>query len=229
MKFKKNRNNEVVVIGIGKLGIEIIRSLYRMNKYYIIAIDSVEANVEEVREYADTLIIGNVTEEDFLDEIGIENAEFFIVAIGDDVKSSILVSSLLKDKFDGKVIVRSEERIHRKILKKLGISTIINPHFDSAAKIVMELSITGISMSMEDFEINAVDDNISWTKISLPKKYEGKIVKDLDLPKGILLMTYKRDGVSKVPRGETKLEKGDDIHIIGENKNLMKWIQNIEE
>ncbi len=231
MKFKKNKKDEVVVIGIGKLGSEIIKNISKLNRYYIIAIDEKEENLEEISEFANATIVGNAAEEEFLNEVGIANAQYFIVAIGDNIQSSLLISSVLKDKFDGKVIVRSEDKIHRNILKKLGISTIINPNVDSANQIAFELSNKEIDSTLNEFEIRGINESISYSRIKVPKQFYGLEVKDLELPPNILIMMHESDetGKSKIVNAQTKLEENESIYLIGENKNLIKFLETVDK
>ncbi len=231
MKFKKYKKEEVVVIGMGKLGTEIVKNLSKLNRYYLIAIDEDQENLDEISEYANATIMGNAAEEEFLNEVGIANAQYFIVAIGDNIQSSLLISSVLKDKFDGKVIVRSEDKIHRNILKKLGISTIINPNVDSANQIAFELNNREIDTTLKEFEIRGINESISYSKIPVPKKFYGLEVKDLALPPNILIMMNEDEetGRSKIVNAETKLEEGEYIYLIGENKNLIKFLESIDK
>ncbi len=230
MNFKKkNKKEEIVVFGIGKLGVAILKSLSKENKYYLIAIDENEESAREAKDIADSILIGDATDEDFLEESGITNASIFIIAIGDDLQSSILISSLLLDKFDGRVIVRSENRVHRTILRKLGVNTIINPNIDSAQKIVNQLNFSKLQTSLKNFEIINIDESVSFAKMQTPKQFLNVPVKDLEIPKEILISLFVRDNTFKVVTGETILEEKDEIYIVGESKIINKVASTLNE
>ncbi len=230
MNFKKkNKKEEIVVFGIGKLGVAILKSLSKENKYYLIAIDENEESAREAKDIADSILIGDATDEDFLEESGITNASIFIIAIGDDLQSSILISSLLLDKFDGRVIVRSENRVHRTILRKLGVNTIINPNIDSAQKIVNQLNFSKLQTSLKNFEIINIDESVSFAKMQTPKQFLNVPVKDLEFPKEILISLFVRDNTFKVVTGETILEEKDEIYIVGESKIINKVASTLNE
>ncbi len=226
---KKNKKEEIVVFGIGKLGVAILKSLSKENKYYLIAIDENEESAREAKDIADSILIGDATDEDFLEESGITNASIFIIAIGDDLQSSILISSLLLDKFDGRVIVRSENRVHRTILRKLGVNTIINPNIDSAQKIVNQLNFSKLQTSLKNFEIINIDESVSFAKMQTPKQFLNVPVKDLEIPKEILISLFVRDNTFKVVTGETILEEKDEIYIVGESKIINKVASTLNE
>ena len=229
MKFGKRKKEEIAVFGIGKLGTEIIRNLALLNKYFIIAIDRNKNSLENVRGIADVLLIGDAAEEEFLDENGLADASYFIISIGDDLQSSILVSSIISDKYDGKLIVRSEDRIHRNILKKIGISTIINPNLDSAEKIAFELNVPELStvLNIENIEFRKLDENILFGKIMIPNQLWNKKIKDANVPKDILIAFYTRNKESHIADGETILRENDEISIMGNSKSIFKYLENM--
>ncbi len=224
----RKRKEEIVVFGVGKLGSAIIKNLYNLDKYFIIAIDEDQESLDEIKEFCNAAIQGDFTEEEFLENIGIENAKIFIVANGDNIQSSILVASILQDKFDGDIIVRAESRIHKNILKKLGITKIINPNIDSAQKISLEIEFPKKSSNLQDLEIVNFDERASFGKFTIPKEFVDKKVKDINIPKSILIALIVRDNFSKVVDGEAVLKENDIIYAVGDIKKLYKWFENLE-
>ena len=49
----------------------------------------------------------------------------------------------------------------------------------------------------------------------LPGHLDGKMVSELDLPDGVLILIIRRDENFIVPRGHTKLRSGDCLTLMG--------------
>ena len=72
----------VAVIGLGKFGFYIAKSLSRLN-VKVIAADNDEKKVQEISEYVDDAYIIDSTSKVALEEIGIYNLSTVIVSIGE--------------------------------------------------------------------------------------------------------------------------------------------------
>lgn len=84
------------VIGLGRFGGSICRSLVEQGME-VLAIDSDEERVNEYMSIATHAVIANSTDENALRQLGIRNFEHVIVAIGEDIQSSILTTLILKE------------------------------------------------------------------------------------------------------------------------------------
>ena len=79
----------VAVIGLGKFGFYIAKSLSRLD-VKVIAVDNDEKKVQEISEYVDNSYILDSTSKIALEEIGIYNLNTVIVSIGENIEASIL-------------------------------------------------------------------------------------------------------------------------------------------
>ena len=78
----------VLLIGLGRFGKHIAMSLNRLGAQ-VMAVDSVEARINEVLPYVTSAQIGDSTNAFFLESLGIRNYDACIVAIGGDFQSSL--------------------------------------------------------------------------------------------------------------------------------------------
>ena len=85
----------ILLIGLGRFGKNVALHLNQLG-HQVMAVDDVEERVEAVLPYVTNAQIGNSTNEDFLDSLGIRNFDVCIVAIGNDFQSSLETTSLLK-------------------------------------------------------------------------------------------------------------------------------------
>ena len=86
----------ILLIGLGRFGRHIARQLNQMG-HEIMAVDINEERVNKVLPFVTNAQIGNSTDAEFLDSLGIGNFDICFVAIGGDFQNSLETTSLLKD------------------------------------------------------------------------------------------------------------------------------------
>ena len=97
----------VLLIGLGRFGTHIAMQLARLN-HQIMAVDCNEERVNKVMPYVTNAQIGDSTDVDFLQSLGIGNFDVCIVAIGDSFQNSLETTSLLKELGAKLVVSRAE-------------------------------------------------------------------------------------------------------------------------
>lgn len=86
---------QYAVIGLGRFGTSVAHRLYTAGQE-VLGIDVNEERVENAELSVTHAIMADTTEEETLKSIGIRNFDCVIVAIGNDMQSSILTTLLLK-------------------------------------------------------------------------------------------------------------------------------------
>ena len=93
----------ILLIGLGRFGRHIAMHLNELG-HQVMAVDKVEERVDAVLPYVTNAQIGDSTNGEFLESLGIRNFDVCIVAIGNDFQSSLETTSLLKE-LGGKLIL----------------------------------------------------------------------------------------------------------------------------
>ena len=96
---------QYAVIGLGRFGISVARRLHEAGQE-VLGIDVNEERVEDAELYVTHAVVADSTDEKALTSIGIRNFDCVIVAIGNDMQSSILTVMILKDLGVKKVIAK---------------------------------------------------------------------------------------------------------------------------
>lgn len=125
---------KIVVFGLGNFGITIARTLVQ-NGAEVLGVDSNNDVVNSAKDYISFVVSGDVTQKEVLDLLQITDYDAAIVAIGQDMTSSILVSLFLKELKCRHIIARAISEDHAKILDKLGVDEVIFPERDIAVKL----------------------------------------------------------------------------------------------
>ncbi|HEB41647.1 MAG TPA: TrkA family potassium uptake protein [Candidatus Dependentiae bacterium] len=195
------------VIGLGRFGYQVATVLAD-NGMEVMAIDSNEEIVASIRDQVTHAICMRVTDEVSLQNIGVEEIDTVIVAMGESFAQSILITALLKKRLKTeKVITRAINDIHKDILKLVGADHIVLPEKEIGIRLADNLSspFTDLIRLTKDFWIS---------QIIAPKDFVGEKIIDLDL-----FQSYNIRCIGR--REEEKIIAIDPMYIIAENDKLI--------
>jgi trk system potassium uptake protein TrkA len=213
----------IAVIGLGKFGFYIAKSLSRLN-VKVIAVDNNECKVQEISEYIDNAFVIDSTNKHALEEVGIYNLETVIVSIGENIEASILTVMALKDLNNKNVIAKAITTIHGEILSKIGAFKVIYPEKIAGRMLVKKL-IDNITVEEID-----VSNSIKMIKLVACSNLIHKKISDIENEvKNFKVVSYKTEGNWSLNIDSNhKIRKDDLLVFLGESKNIKEFYQNIE-
>jgi trk system potassium uptake protein TrkA len=213
----------IAVIGLGKFGFYIAKSLSRLN-IKVIAVDNNECKVQEISEYIDNAFVIDSTNKHALEEVGIYNLETVIVSIGENIEASILTVMALKDLNNKNVIAKAITTIHGEILSKIGAFKVIYPEKVAGRMLVKKL-IDNITVEEID-----VSNSIKMIKLVACSNLIHKKISDIENEfKNFKVVSYKTEGNWSLNIDSNhKIKKDDLLVFLGESKNIKEFYQNIE-
>jgi trk system potassium uptake protein len=162
-----------IVIGLGYFGSTLAMNLTSQG-HEVIGIDNREEKVDEMKDSVSVVLEMDATNPNALKSLPLDDVDAVIVAIGEDIGSSVLALSILKNLAVNRLIGRAITPIHQNILIQLGIQEIVQPEEDSARKVSSMLQIKDAKSVMELNNENAI------AEISIPKKYIGHTLSSVD-------------------------------------------------
>ncbi len=210
---------EFAVIGLGRFGGSICEEL-SVEGMKVLAIDCDETKVNEFKDIATHAVIADSTDEKVLKELGINNVDHVIVAIGDDIQASILTTVILADMNVEKITVKAQSDYHEKILNKIGADHVVHPERDMGKKIAHSL----ISSNILDYL--DLSDDYSMVEVKSGKKMLGKSLIELDIRAkfGCNVVAIKHDKEMNVsPRANYQLQAEDVLIVIGADDDISKF------
>lgn len=131
---KVEHTGEVVVIGLGRFGSSLARTLAEMGEQVI----GIDTDPEIVAEHAPDLtqaIEADCTNHATLERLGIRNAVTAVVCIGTDIESSLLTTMALKDLGVKYIWAKAINDPHRRLLEGLGIHEVVAPESDMGQRV----------------------------------------------------------------------------------------------
>lgn len=208
----------VLLIGLGRFGRHIALQLDRLG-HEVMAIDHNEDNVNSVLDLVENAQIGDSTNEEFLESLGVRNFDVCIVAIGHDFQSSLETTSLLKELGAKLVVSRAERDVQAKFLLRNGADEVVYPEKQVAEWAAIRFTADHILDYIE------IDDGHAIFEVSVPESWQGKTVGQIEIRRkyNINIMGVKENGklnVSVTP--DTLLTADKTMLVLGEYKALQK-------
>jgi trk system potassium uptake protein TrkA len=212
---------QYAVIGLGWFGRSIVSSLREMG-YEVLAIDCNEERVKAVVEIATHAVQADATDEETLKELGIRNFDVVIVAIGQDIKASILVTLLVKELGVPFVVAKALSDLHGKVLDRVGADRVVFPERDMAVRVARNLE----SSKVLDYIELSPDYNI--VEVEAKPEYFGQTLTKLNLrgKHQISVMAIKRVNGEIIvgPGGETIIQAKDILVALGSKEKLRNLV-----
>lgn len=130
---------QFAVIGLGRFGSAASIELMKLGHSVL----GVDTNPKMVSQYADELthaVIADVVDRQALQELGLENYDLVLVAIGSDLEASLLCVVHLKSLNVKTIWVKATSHAQHLILNKLGVARIIHPEEEMGIRVAQTLS-----------------------------------------------------------------------------------------
>jgi trk system potassium uptake protein TrkA len=222
---------QFVVIGLGRFGSSIAQALSAMD-FDVLAIDKDESLVKAMEGVVSQAVVMDATDEKSLRELGVQEFDTAIVSMGETIEDSIMITLTLKELGVKQVIVKAQNDLHSRILKKVGADRITLPEREMAERLAQSLS------SPKIFDFIEVSDTHGIVEMVVPKKFANKTLTELNLREKyrVSVIAIKRklpysnpDGTTDFredfiigPGGADETISGDVLILLGRNEDLDK-------
>ena len=208
----------VLLVGLGRFGRHIAMKLGELN-HQVMAIDKFEDRVNAVLPYVTNAQIGDSTNEEFLESLGVGNYDVCIVAIGGDFQSSLETTSLLKELGAKLVVSRAERDVQAKFLRRNGADEVVYPEKQIASWTAIRYTADHIMDYIE------LDDDYAIFEVTIPENWIGKTIGQVDIRKKyrINIMALKSNGkMDLTVHSDTLLQNGETMLVLGNHKDIQK-------
>jgi trk system potassium uptake protein TrkA len=220
---------QFAVIGLGTFGTSVAKELHSKGAQ-VLVIDTNEEKVKDITSFVTQAVVADATEEKVLRSLGVADIDCAIVAIGESMESSIMITLLLKDMGVKSIVVKSTSSLHSKIVAKLGADKVIYPEYETAKKLAESLISPNI---LDEIELSQ-DYNI--VEMMAPDKFWGKTIRESEIRANfkVNVIAIKRrapiiteEGESDIkeeidiaPGGEFEIKENDILVLVGKEADL---------
>lgn len=207
-----------IVIGLGRFGAQVARELCKLG-CEVLAMDISSDLVSHVANDVTHAVTGDGQDKEVLRALGAREFDCGIVAIGNDLAASVLVTMNLKELGVPQVICKASDETHRRVLQKLGADRVIIPEQEHACRLARSLSNLNVLDYIE------LSEEYGIIEVPAPDVWNGKNLKELNVRAklGVNILAVRRDGKINVsPAAEFAIMTGDILVVLGDNTALKK-------
>lgn len=176
MKNKKSKNQQFAVIGLGRFGSTVAKTLFEKGEE-VLAVDIKEEVITEAHEYTTHAVVADVTDERTLRALGIENFDVVIIGIASDLEASVLCALTCKEIGVKKVIAKAENLKHKMVLERVGADEVVIPEMEMGEKMGARLANPLLH------DIMTISSKYSIIEMELPSSWAGSSLVTLDIRK----------------------------------------------
>lgn len=212
---------EFVVIGLGRFGGSIVRELI-LQGANVMAIDSSQERVDDFAQIATQAIVADTTDESVIKSLGLWNFEHVIVAIGEDIQSSILTTLILKELGVPQITAKANNDYHEKVLRKIGADFVVHPERDMGIRIANNMLSNNVLDYLE------LSDEHSIMEIRVSDRIAGRSLVDLDIRAkyDINIVGIKRgEEILISPSPTDPILIGDILLVIGADVDINRFMK----
>lgn len=208
----------ILLIGLGHFGKHIAIELNQLG-HEIMAVDEDEEKVNDVLPYVTSAQIGDSTDSDFLESLGIRNFDVCIVTMSGNFQNSLETTSLLKELGAEFVVSAAKRDVQEKFLLRNGADKVVYPEKQMAKWTAIRYTSDHILDYIE------VDDSYAIFEVQVPDNWIGKSIGKIDIRKkyNINILALKEYGnMNMAITPDTVLSSSITLLVLGDYKSLQK-------
>ena len=164
-----------------------------------------------------------------MSRVPFEDVSMAIVAIGDNIESSILTTAQLKRVGIPYIVARAVSDIHQQVLKQVGADEVVNIEIEEGQRIAQKL------ISPEVLDRISITESMSIAELYVPKNFVGESLAKLDLRKKLrvnivsirrIVLSVDEEGNPVkneeviFPEANEVLKESDLLLLVGKNEDI---------
>lgn len=211
------RNTQFAVLGLGRFGFGILETLYNEG-YDVLVADNDMTKVELASNFSTSAVQLDFRDESAMESLGLNNYDVVVIAIGEDLETSIMAALFAKEKGAGYVIAKAKNNTQKLVLEKIGVDRVVFPEKEMGSRIAINL----ITTSVIDY-IN-LSDKFGIAEVYPLKKWVGKNLRESNIraEHSINVVAIKKndDSIIVSPYADQVIEETDKLVIIAESSAI---------
>ena len=205
---------QVVVIGLGRFGSAVTKSLYNLG-HDVLAMDKDESRVQDIMGQATHALAGDATNEAILRELGINDYDAAVVAIGLDIVSNVMASVLLKTMGVPYVVSRAHNDLHKNTLERVGVDKVVHVESEMGVRLAHNMFNPNVQEYLE------LTPNFGVSKLRVPDRFADMSLKEMGFSSprdkyGLAVLAIQRgNDITLNPDPGERFKEGDWLLLAG--------------
>lgn len=207
------------VIGLGRFGVAASLELIHLG-HTVTGVDRDPKIVEKYVEELTQAVICDSSDESALRELDLANSEVVLVAIGEDMQSSLLCTLALKNLGVKEIWVKASTKAHHTIVSKLGVQRIIHPEEEMGIRVAQSLNYPMVNNYL------AIGHGIYVVEIHVKSALHDVSISQVlgDARGSVQTVLVKRDQSVLTDIQESFILKANDILLLCGSRAELKYI-----
>ena len=208
---------QVLVVGLGRFGSSVAQSLYNLG-HDVVAIDKDDHRVQEAIDKTTHALAADATNEAVLRELGVQEYDVSIVAIGSDIVASVMTSVLLITIGVPYIVSRAHNDLHGNTLNRIGVDKVVHAEAEMGVRIAHSLFNPNVQEYLE------VAPNFGISKMKIPDRFVDMSLKELGFSNprdryglAVLAVSHGND-ITLNPDADDRLHAGDSLILAGRDE-----------
>lgn len=209
----------VLAIGLGAFGVSFARSMTEMG-HEVIAVERDEALVDRHAEWVTRAVAGDATDPALLERVatGVDAA---VIATGDDLSTTILVTMALRDLGVEEIYAKARSLNAVRALDRVGVTEAVFPERDAGVRLAHSIISRGV------LDYTPLGEGFSMQEITVPESWTGRSLVALEPREKMgLQVVAVRDALtgelSLPPDPAASLKPSDSLLVAGRDEELEK-------
>ena len=206
------------VFGLGRYGIAVARELVE-NGMEVIAVDATQSIVNDAAAYLPICKCADITDSEVIKHLGIADIDTVIVCMANSLEASVMAVTLCKEAGVKNVIAKCANKMHQKILLRVGADEVVFPENESGIRLARNLMSSGF------IDMISLSKDVSMVEIDVKEEWVGKNLIELNLRKkyGFNVVAIKKgEKVNVNINPEQALEADTTLIVIANTSKLGK-------
>jgi len=195
--------------------------------------------VDKIKDRVSQVVCADVTDERSMRTLNLSEVDVSVVALGDNIQTSILAVAMLRKLGAGRIIARATNSLHEHVLKEVGASEIIKVEEEMGALVASKITAHHV-LNRYNFA-----SGFSLVEVKVSKELAGKALVEAQLKQ-----RYKINTVAiqkRVPeiledgRPSFKIEINDNpmpmdiiyedniLVVVGKDENIQRFLDRMEK
>ena len=212
----------VLVIGIGRFGLHTSQKFAELGND-VMAIDTDEERIREILPHVLNAQIGDCTQEEVINSLGVRNFDVCVVAIT-DLGTSLEITYLLKEYGAPFILSRANSEMHAKILLRAGADEITYPEKQMAERIAVKHTANNL------FDFFEISPEYSMSELSTPADWIGKTVEAVNVrtKHHINILAYKtNNGAVNTVGADYTFNENEHLFVFGKSEDIIKFANKV--
>lgn len=214
----EKKSDSVVVVGLGRFGSGVARSLSEMG-HDVLAIDSRGEAVQAQTGRLAHVVQADATDIETLKQLGAGDFRHAVVGIGQNLEASVLTILNMSQLGVKDIWAKANSQQHGRIAERIGAHHVVYPEFEMGARVAH--LVTGKMIDFIEFE-----DGFAIAKTRTPREVQDKTLAESGVrtKHGVTVVGIKRRHMDFIyAQADTLVQPGDFLIVAGPTSAIERF------